>query len=241
MSTVMDAKPDNIRWLGLANDKALHQEALQRVCSAAKKAIAARGRFVIVLAGGAAHRSVYKLLCHVDAEWTRWQVFFSDEHCLPPEDPGRNSRMAMQTWLRHVSIPKSQIHVIPAERGAHQAAVAYSNTMRDIGEFDLVLFGLGEDGHVAGLSTRRPASLATQSADVVAVYCATQASDRRVSLSAERLSRTREALCLLSGERTRQALAQWMAQDPVPAQAIRPRKGVDVLVDSLAFADVAAP
>lgn len=239
MSTAMNVRPDNVRWLGLADGKALHREALHRVCNAAKKAIAARGRFIIVLAGGAVHRGLYKLLCHVDAEWTRWQVFFSDEHCLPPEDPGRNSRMAVQTWLRHVSIPKSQIHVIPAERGAHQAAVAYSHTVRDIGEFDLVLFGLGEDGHVAGISTRVPQNQVTQSADAIAVYGVAQASERRVSLSAERLSRTREALCLVSGERTRRAVAQWMSQASVPAQAIRPKKGVDVLVDSLAFSDSA--
>lgn len=223
---------DAVRWLGVADKKALCDEAARRICASATDAIKARGRFVIVLAGGSTPRAVYKLLCNVHADWPRWQVFFGDERCLASDDCGRNSRMACDTWLRHVAIPPQQIHVIPAELGAHQAAVAYTRTLRNIGDFDLVLLGLGEDGHTASLFPSPAGSSATNEPDAVAICDAPKSPARRVSLSAARLSRTRAALFLVAGESKRHAVSQWQAAAPVVAASIRPSAGVDVLVEA---------
>lgn len=221
-----------VRWLGVADQKALCEEAAQRICASATEAIQARGQFVIVLAGGSTPRAVYKLLCNVDADWSRWRVFFGDERCLAADDCGRNSRMVSKTWLRHVAIPAPQIHVIPAERGAHEAAVAYARTLRHVGEFDLVLLGLGEDGHTASLFALPPTTRAANEPDAVAVFDAPKPPARRVSLSAARLSRTRAALFLVAGERKRHALSQWQAGAPLAAANICPAAGVDVLVEA---------
>jgi len=223
---------DSVRWLGVADKKALCEDAARRICTAAVLAIKARGRFDIVLAGGSTPRCVYKLLSNTHADWSRWHVFYGDERCLPLNDCGRNSRMASEAWLRHVAIPVRQVHVIPAELGAHQAAVAYTHTLRNIGDFDLVLLGLGEDGHTASLFPA-PSGISTSNGpDAVAIFDAPKPPTRRVTLSAARLSRTRAALFLVAGESKRHAVAQWQAAAPLVAASIRPAAGVDVLVEA---------
>lgn len=221
-----------VRWLGVADKKALCEQAVQRICTAAAEAIKLRGQFVVVLAGGSTPRAVYKLLCNAHTDWSRWQVFFSDERCLAVDDCGRNSRMASEAWLRHVAIPASQLHVIPAELGAHQAAVAYTHVLRHIGEFDLVLLGLGEDGHTASLFPSPHGISAISGPDAVAIFDAPKPPARRVSLSAARLSRTRAALFLVAGERKRHVVSQWQAAAPLVATSICPAVGVDVLVET---------
>lgn len=226
------SQPQVVRWLGVADKKVLCAEAVRRICTAATAAIKARGQFVMVLAGGSTPHAVYKLLCNADANWARWHVFYGDERCLAADDCGRNSRMATEAWLRHVAIPASQVHVIPAELGGHEAAVAYTRTLRNIGEFDLVLLGLGVDGHTASLFALPAASSTAQGPDAVAIFNAPKPPERRVSLSAARLSRTRAVLFLVAGESKRQAVALWQAAAPLPAASIRPAAGVDVLVEA---------
>lgn len=221
-----------VRWLGVVDRKALCEEAARRIARAAAEAIQARGRFLLVLAGGSTPRAVYKLLCHLHTDWSRWQIYFGDERCLAISDCGRNSRMAEQAWLRHVSIPPRQVHVIPAELGAHQAATAYARALRSVGEFDLVLLGLGEDGHTASLFAPKHGPSGVQPPDALAVFDAPKPPERRVSLSAARLGRSRAVLFLVSGEEKRQAVAQWHAAAPLPAATIRPAAGVDVLIES---------
>src|SRR5690242_16785552 len=105
----------------------------------------ARGQFHLVLAGGDTPRGAYRRLCGTSTDWSMWNVYFGDERCLPVDDPARNSRMAGEAWLDHVFIPTVQFHAIPAELGAVRAAQLYRETLHAVGEFDLVLLGLGED------------------------------------------------------------------------------------------------
>jgi 6-phosphogluconolactonase len=173
------------------------------------------------------------MLRGAEADWSRWHVYFGDERCLPVDDTERNSAMAGDAWLNHVRIPREQIHAIPAELGASAAALAYSETLRGVDTFDLVLLGLGEDGHTAGLFPGRNWGIAADAPDALAVFDAPKSPQRRVSLSARRLSRTREALFLVAGETKRRAVAQWCVGADIPARAIRPETGVDVLVESM--------
>jgi len=185
-----------------------------------------------VLAGGNTPREVYRTL-RADTDWSHWQVYFGDERCLPADDAERNSAMAADAWLDHVPIPRGQVHAIPAELGARAAALAYAETLRGIGDFDLVLLGLGEDGHTASLFPGRDWGLSADAPDALAVFDAPKPPPQRVSLSASRLSRTREALFLIAGEAKRSAVAQWRAGAAIPARAIQPETGVDVLVESM--------
>lgn len=225
--------PGSVRWIGAADAHALRQAASRRILDAAARAIDWRGRFLIVLAGGNTPREVYRMLRGADAEWSRWQVYFGDERCLPVNDAERNSTMAAEAWLNHVPIARDQVHAIPAELGASAAARAYAETLCGIGTFDLVLLGLGEDGHTASLFPGRDWGTAANAPDALAVLDAPKPLPQRVSLSARRLSRTSEVLFLVAGEAKRSAVAQWRAGADIPARAIHPKAGVDVLVESM--------
>jgi 6-phosphogluconolactonase len=221
-----------VRWLGVADAAELQQTACRRIIEAAERAIKQRGEFVIVLAGGNTPRGMYRLLRAENADWLHWNVYFGDERCLPPDDVERNSKMAADVWLDHVPIPKDRVHPIPAELGATAAALAYADTLRGVGEFDLVLLGLGEDGHTASLFPNQDWGVASDASDVLAVFDAPKPPPQRVSLSAARLSRAREVLFLVMGESKRDAVARWRAGEQVPAAAVRPAAGVDVLIST---------
>jgi 6-phosphogluconolactonase len=220
------------RWIAVADGAALRSAARDRIVEAASRALASRGIFIICLSGGNTPRDVYRMLREVSTDWPRWHVYFGDERCLPSDDPARNSRMAAEALLDHVAIPRSQVHVIPAERGAAQAALDYAQVLEGVGDFDLALLGLGEDGHTASLFPGHDRGAAPGSADVLAVTGAPKPPPDRVTLSAARLSRAREVVFLVEGEGKRGAIARWRNRDDIPARAVNPPGGVDVLVES---------
>ena len=222
-----------VRWLGVADAAALRDSACRRILEAAADAMQRRDRFTIVLAGGNTPQGVYRMLRGADTDWSRWQVYFGDERCLPTDNPERNSRMAAETWLDHVSIPKNQVHILPAEHGADAAAQAYANALRQVGDFDLVLLGLGEDGHTASLFPGHDWGAGADAADTLAVLDAPKPPAQRVSLSARRLSRARAVLFLVTGEAKHDAVTRWRAGADIPARAIQPQAGVDVLAEAM--------
>jgi 6-phosphogluconolactonase len=228
-----DASGAAVRWHGAADPAALRQEACRRILDAAAQAIEQRGRFQVVLAGGSTPRGIYRMLRDADAIWPLWQVYFGDERCLPADQLERNSRMAADAWLSRVPIPRDQVHAIPAELGARAAALAYAATLNGLHDFDLVLLGLGEDGHTASLFPGDDWGCGRNAADTLAVFHAPKPPPQRVSLSAARLSRARQVLFLITGKAKRDAVAQWHAGADIPARAIRPKAGVDVLLESM--------
>lgn len=219
------------RWHVLAAADVLECTATEQILRAAQQAIARSGAFHIVLAGGSTPRRVYAALARSPADWAHWHIWFGDERCLPPDAADRNSRMAADAWLDHVSIPAAQVHAIPAELGATAAAAAYACTLAGRDDFDLVLLGLGEDGHTASLFPGRDMGATSAAPDALAVFDAPKPPPERVTLSARRLSATRELIFLVSGEGKRQAAADWRAGVAIPAAAIAPAKGVDILLD----------
>ncbi len=220
------------RWAPVEGAAALRERARDLVLEAATRALRHREGFVVALAGGNTPQSLYRMLRDAPADWSRWHIFFGDERCAPRSDPQRNNRAAADAWLDLVPIPRRQIHVIPAELGPIRGARAYSRSLRGIAEFDLVLLGLGEDGHTASLFPGHDWGSAANAPDVLAVTDAPKPPPERVSLSAARLSRSREVLFLVEGESKRAAIAQWRAGADIPARAIRPPGGIYVLVDS---------
>ena len=235
----MSASASDVRWLAVADVAELERAACRRIIDAAELAIKRRSEFSIVLAGGNTPRGVYRLLREQKANWSHWNVYFGDERCLPADDAERNSKMAATEWLDHVPIPTDRVHPIPAELGATAAALAYADTLRNIGEFDLVLLGLGDDGHTASLFPNQEWGNAPDAPAVLAVFNAPKPLPERVSLSAARLSRAREVLFLIAGDAKRDAVTRWRAGENIPARAIRPRAGVDVVVESKLLSEAA--
>lgn len=223
------------RWEVAADGQDWLQRALTHVRAAEREALTARGVFHLVLAGGSTPERLYAALAGEVHDWRRWQVWFGDERCLPPTHPERNSRMAQAAWLERIELPPGNVHVIPAELGADAAAAAYARELAGVGEFDLVLLGLGEDGHTASLFPGRNWGAAT--VDVLPVHDAPKPPPERVSLSARRLARARRVLFLVSGAGKRAAVAAWRRGEVIPAAAIRPPAGVDVLMDKDAWGE----
>lgn len=227
------------RWLVAADAADWLARALDFVRRAEASALAARGVFHVVLAGGGTPRRLYEALAGEVHDWARWQVWFGDERCLPPDDPERNSRMAFEAWLGQVALPAANVHVIPAELGPRQAASAYAASLREVGAFDLVLLGLGEDGHTASLFPGQDWGETETAPAALAVFDAPKPPPKRVSLSAWRLSQARAVLFLATGAGKRAAVAAWRGGARLPAAAIRPPGGVDVLLDRSAWGEVA--
>lgn len=219
------------RWHVLADADALTRMATDKILLAAQQAIARSGAFHIVLAGGSTPRRIYGELTRKATDWSRWHIWFGDERCLPPGHAERNSRMAATAWLDHVAIPPQQVHAIPAELGPHAAAAAYGKTLAGLGDFDLVLLGLGEDGHTASLFPGHDQGVTSTAPDALAVCDAPKPPPERVSLSARRLSAAQVVIFLVSGQGKAAAVSAWRAGADIPAAAIAPVGGVEVLLD----------
>ena len=213
------------RWVTFDSPQAINEAAAVRILQAAEQAIASRGRFLLVLAGGSTPKSVYQLLKSAEADWAHWHIYYNDDRCLPVDHPDRNSLMAEQTWLNHVAIPKNQIHPIPTELGPDEGAKSYAQTLAGVPEFDLVLLGLGEDGHTASLF---PGHQWDDSVDAFPVFDAPKPPPERVSISRARLSLAREVLFLVTGTGKQQAVNNWRQGVAIPASHITCKHGVDI-------------
>ncbi len=219
-----------MRWHVVAESDWL-AAALAWVNRAAAAAIAAREEFHLVLAGGGTPETLYRALAGQAHDWARWHIWFGDERCLPRSDPQRNSQMAASAWLDRVAIPASQIHIIPAELGAEAAATAYARELSGGATFDLVLLGLGQDGHTASLFPDHNWGNDNVTPDAMAVLNAPKPPSQRVTLSARRLSQTHQVLYLIRGIDKRDALTRWRDGAAIPAAAVQPDCGVDLLID----------
>ncbi|NIW87063.1 MAG: 6-phosphogluconolactonase [Gammaproteobacteria bacterium] len=221
-------------WIVLPDAEAVAHEAAQRILGQAERAIADHGVFRIVLAGGSTPESTYRLLAGAQADWGAWEIYFGDERCLPPRDLERNSTMVDRAWLNHVEVPAGHIFPIPAERGPDEAAQSYAMLVRGRMPFDMVLLGMGEDGHTASLF---PGQEHPGSEPVHAVRNAPKAPPERVSLSAASLGNTRALLVLVTGAGKREALSRWRAGEHLPVASVVSAGGAVVLVDRDAWGE----
>ena len=197
---------------------ALAAAVAQRVAEVAAQAIRARGEFRLVLAGGETPRRCYEQLRHLPVDWHHVQIFFGDERCLPVGDAQRNDTMARTALLDHVAIPPASIHRIAAERGALDAARDYAGLLKPGVPLDMVLLGMGEDGHTASLFPGNPA---TESGDAaVAVFAAPKPPSQRVSLGLHTLQQARQRIFLVAGLGKRAALQAIMSGAALPAARV---------------------
>ena len=221
------------RWHIFADADAVATAVCQHILAAAEQAIAERGQFKCVLAGGITPEKVYRLLAAANADWSHWAIYFGDERCLPTDHADRNSLMAFQALLNKVDIPASQIYPIPAELGPEQGAALYRPVVAEAVPFDMVLLGMGEDGHTASLfpgHSHKPDELAH------AVYNSPKPPPERVSISANALSNSRQVIFLVTGANKQAAVKAWRAGEALPVASIVMDNPVDVFADSAACA-----
>ncbi|MCB1849899.1 MAG: 6-phosphogluconolactonase [Gammaproteobacteria bacterium] len=222
-------------WHLFNDDQAVAEAACTCIEQAASAAIRRRNRFNLVLAGGSTPTRCYRLLSEHSNDWSRWHLYFGDERCLAAGDPQRNSSIAAETLYHRVPIPAHQIHPIPVEMGAEAAARSYAVIVGKVLPFDLVLLGLGEDGHTASLF---PGHHHPEGSLVVPVRSAPKPPRERVSLSTAALSSCRRVLFLVTGEEKRDAVSRWRRREPLPAAGIGALENITVFVDRVAWSAI---
>jgi 6-phosphogluconolactonase len=215
-------------WTVFSDAQQVAEAAAHTVLRAAEEAVSARNRFRLVLAGGRTPIAAYRLLAAAAAQWDRWEVFFGDERCLPAADPQRNSKAAFDAWLGRVPIPAVNVSVIPAELGAEAAAAAYTRVVETALPFDLVLLGMGEDGHTASLF---PGHEIAVGGPVLPVHDAPKPPSDRVSLSLDALSDAHRVLILATGDGKRAAVRRWRGGASLPVARVRARRELLVYLD----------
>ncbi len=199
----------------------------------------------VALAGGSTPRRAYQLLASPPwrerVAWDRVHIFWGDERCVPPSDPRSNERMAREALLDRVPIPPGQVHPIRCGGDSAQAAREYEALLLQLfggpPRFDLILLGLGADGHTASLKPHT-AALGERERQVVAVPDLGEGFDR-VTLTAPAINRARRIVFAVSGAAKASALRAVLEGPPnpnqFPAQLIRPEAGEVVwLVDEAA-------
>lgn len=217
-----------IDFIRLESAAAVAQETARRISAAARRAIAARGRFDCVLAGGRTPLAAYAQLIEQPEDWARWHLFLGDERCLAPEDAERNSRAIALALTDRVPIPHANLHWIPAELGAEQAASRYDALIRPLLPFDLILLGMGEDGHTASLFPGHPVPT---DVGVAPVHGAPKPPPDRVTLTPMTLAAAAERLILVTGAGKRQALSAWRSGADLPVARVAALGRTDVLMD----------
>ncbi len=222
------------RWQLFPDGTAVAEEAAARILAAATQALSHQDRFRLVLAGGRTPEQAFRILATAKADWQNWEIYYGDERCLPADHPDRNSQMATKAWLEHVSIPAAQIHPMAGEKGPVDGAQEYAALLANTPAFDLVLLGLGEDGHTASLF---PGHIHPEER-VHVVFNAPKPPPERISLSAATIAKSHAVLFLVTGAGKRQAVSDWKAGIAIPAASISAVNGVDILIDEAANAPV---
>lgn len=239
------------------DSQSLMQAAAQRIATLCEQAVRLRGRFTWALAGGSTPRQLYSLLASVrftaPIDWSRVDFFWGDERCVPPSNAESNYRMARETLLDAIAPDPARVHRMMGEVEPADAAMAYERQLHDFfavppagpsPSFDLVLLGMGADGHTASLFPGTAALNETQR--WVVVNRLSLNASPRLSLTFPILNAASHVLFLVSGPGKAACLKQVLerppAGDPVPAQRVRPRRGqLEWMVDADAASRLRAP
>ena len=203
--------------------ESLVDAAANRIAALAAEAIQGRGRFSIALAGGRTPLPVYERLArspHAEAvDWHHVHVFWSDERCVPLGDSRSNARAATEAWLDRVGIPEAQIHRIEGEQPPFEGADAYETALREFlgpgGALDLILLGMGDDGHTASLFPRHQALQETQRW-ILPVHVPAEP-PWRITMTLPIIHRARHRLFMVTGASKAEALQHVITGAPLPA------------------------
>jgi 6-phosphogluconolactonase len=215
----------------------LFHAAAEEFMRAARTAIGAQGRFTVALAGGSTPKGLYSLLAtnYTDFVWNRVFLFFGDERHVPPTDAESNYRMVNETLLSKIQVPSENVFRVAAENAdASAAATDYESKIRkffalkagEFPRFDLILLGMGPDGHTASLFPDS-AGLKDNEHLVIANWVE-KFKTHRISFTFPVLNRAAEVLFLVSGADKASVLAQVLQGDPslaLPSQKVQPSDG----------------
>lgn len=238
MTSLPEEAPPTFEVRVLPGPDELARAASREFASAARSAVQNRGVFRVVLSGGSTPRALYRLLAagfpSRGMPWRKTRFFFGDERCVPPEDPLSNYRMAKETLITPLGISEAQVLRMAGEEHPRRAARIYEEALRrefplarTAPRFDLVLLGLGADGHTASLFPGSRALL--EKRRWVAAVRTEAGPPWRLTLTLPVLNAARRIFFLVSGREKNAAAAAILKKKPgrrrFPASRIRPHRG----------------
>jgi len=216
---------------------ALNQVAAKLLVTLAQEAIAQRGCFRLVLSGGGTPSGVYKLLAKQpfrdEMPWQQTHLFWGDERLVPPNDDGSNYGQAMQLLLNKVSVPPENIHRARGELAMETAVANYTRQLQTLASdnqppsFDVILLGMGSDGHTASLFPGSPIAPTEWVVGVTADYNGRPA--QRLTFTPAVINQARHIIFLVAGSSKAESLQKVLygprQPEKLPAQRIRPASG----------------
>jgi 6-phosphogluconolactonase len=204
---------------------------------------AERGSAHIALSGGGTPRRTYELLAAEEMDWAGIEVWFADERCVQPDDDQSNYRLASETLLRAAGIPAEQIHRMQGELGPEEGARRYAMALSEhapggaqpVPVLDLLVLGIGPDGHVASLFPGAPTLDAGEEAVCLGVHDSPKPPPERITLSLAVLRAAGRSLLIATGAGKADAINAMLAEPTrhVPASLLR-RERLSVIVDDAA-------
>ena len=193
--------------------------AAHHLARAAASAIAERGSFSVALSGGSTPKLMYEALKGLEVDWAHVHVYFSDERSVPPDSPESNYRSAKLGLLDHVGVPAGQVHRMEGERDPYSAAAEYAALLPE--RLDLVLLGMGDDGHTASLF---PDTEGLQASDRVIANWVPKLETWRLSFTFAEINAARERWLLVTGASKAEVLRE--VQNGIDGVAGHPVAGV---------------
>ncbi|HEX8737738.1 MAG TPA: 6-phosphogluconolactonase [Pyrinomonadaceae bacterium] len=212
---------------------ALNEAAAQLIVEIASRILRTSDKFSIALAGGSTPESLYKLLAS-DAfknkiDWTKTLAFFGDERCVAPDDTESNYRMANAAMLARVPLPKENIFRLRGEIEPEKAALEYDEiikkTLGENARFDLILLGMGDDGHTASLFPKSRALRETEK--LVAANYVEKLNANRLTMTFRAINRAKNVLFLVSGAKKAEMIKKVLSSETIdlPSSLIKPENG----------------
>ena len=243
--------------LEIAKDQlSLAEIAADKIIALTVDSIHRQGQFTIALAGGSTPRGIYTLLATLPnrskIDWKRVFIFWGDERNVPPENTNSNYQMVKQTLLDHVPIPTKNIYRIEGELDPNIAALQYEQNMRsffsvpydEFPSFDLILLGLGEDGHTASLFPETKAL--DEKARWVAENYVPKLNEWRITFTIPLINSSANIIIVVSGEQKADIIKDVLGgnnqSSKSPIESIRPKDGNLLwLVDQAAASKLSPP
>jgi 6-phosphogluconolactonase len=212
------------------SDSALAEGAASFIAERAAAAIQQRGRFDIALSGGSSPQATYSRLAQMPVDWQHVHVFWGDERCVSPEHPDSDYGMTKRVLLDRISIPEANIHrmrgeIDPAEAAADYSAEIVTHSGSGLTSFDLILLGLGDDGHTASLFPETDAVKAGHK--IVSENYVPKLDSWRITFTYPLINAAREVAFLVNGSHKAAIVKEVIEGEArgIPAKAVQPRSG----------------
>jgi 6-phosphogluconolactonase len=227
----------------LPNLPELIEAATARTLDIIQQAIALRGIATIALSGGSTPKPLYQAIAQSNLDWTKLHIFWGDERYVPSDHPDSNENMARQAWLDQVPLPPNNIHAVPthfpeptdsAQQYEAKLQSVFGTSEGNLPAFDLILLGIGDDGHTASLFPHTPALGVRDRLITVGE----KSGQPRITFTYPLINNAHNVLFLLAGASKQPALKQIFSPvadaNQYPAHAIRPQGNLIWMMDQSA-------